>query len=144
MAEGVVGRAHIAAKSPSHHVRIVSLIIGNCGRQYSRQGAAEPREGSLMAIVRLIFVTVDPQDGAAAERLWKEECAPLMIKQRGCLSEELMKSVDTPGEYISYSVWESQESIDRYRESEAHQEIKQHGARLKSTCPPRVREYVLV
>ena len=51
-----------------------------------------------MAIVRLIFVTVSPENGAAAERLWKEECAPLMIRQEGCLSEELLKSVEVPGE----------------------------------------------
>ena len=97
-----------------------------------------------MAIVRLIFVTVKPEDGAAAERLWKEECAPLMIRQQGCLSEELLKSCEAPGEYISYSVWENQESIDRYRASAAHEKIKRHGARLEATQPPMVKEYVLV
>lgn len=97
-----------------------------------------------MAIVRLIFVTVDAHDGPAAERLWKEECAPLMIKQSGCLSEELLRSVEQPGEYISYSVWENQESIDRYRASAAHEEIKRHGAKLSTRAAPVVKEYVLV
>ena len=97
-----------------------------------------------MAIVRLIFVTVKAEDGAAAERLWKEECAPLMIRQEGCLSEELLRSLEVPGEFISYSVWESQESIDRYRESDSHEEIKRHGARLKTEKPPVVKEYALV
>jgi heme-degrading monooxygenase HmoA len=97
-----------------------------------------------MAIVRLIFVAVKPEDGPAAERLWKDECAPLMIRQEGCLSEELLKSMEAPGEYISYSVWESQESIDRYRSSAAHEEIKRHGASLATTSPPVVKEYTLV
>lgn len=97
-----------------------------------------------MAIVRLIFVTVKPEDGAAAERLWKDECAPLMIRQEGCLSEELLKSLEKPGEYISYSVWENQQCIDRYRASAAHEEIKRHGARLKTEQAPVVKEYVLV
>ena len=97
-----------------------------------------------MAIVRLIFVKVNPVDGPAAERLWKEECAPLMITQDGCLSEELLKSIEAPGEYISYSVWENQESIDRYRASEAHQQIKRHGGKLATTGPPLVKEYLLV
>ena len=97
-----------------------------------------------MAIVRLIFVKVNPADGPAAERLWKEECAPLMIKQEGCLSEELLKSIEGLGEYISYSVWENQASIDRYRASEAHQQIKRHGATLAAIDPPVVKEYVLV
>ena len=97
-----------------------------------------------MAIVRLIFVTVKPEDGAAAERLWKDECAPLMIGQEGCLSEELLRSLEAPGEYISYSVWENQESIDRYRASAAHEEIKRHGAGLAVAESPVVKEYELV
>ena len=97
-----------------------------------------------MAIVRLIFVTVKAEDAAAAERLWKDECAPLMIKQQGCLSEELLKSLENPGEFISYSVWENQESIDRYRASAAHEEIKRHGATLKTDKAPVVKEYALV
>ena len=97
-----------------------------------------------MAIVRLIFVTVKAGDSAAAKRLWKEECAPLMIRQEGCLSEELLESLETPGEFISYSVWESQDAIDRYRASDAHEEIKRHGARLKTEQPPVVKEYVFV
>jgi quinol monooxygenase YgiN len=97
-----------------------------------------------MAIVRLIFVKVDPADGPAAERLWKEECAPLMITQDGCLSEELLKSIEAPGEYISYSVWENQGAIDRYRASEAHQQIKRHSERLAAIGPPLVKEYALV
>ena len=97
-----------------------------------------------MAIVRLIFVRVKPEEGTAAERLWKDECAPLMIRQEGCLSEELLRSIEVPGEYISYSVWESQESIDRYRASAAHEEIKRHGATLRTEEPPVVKEYELV
>ena len=97
-----------------------------------------------MAIVRLIFVNLNPADGPAAERLWKEECAPLMITQDGCLSEELLKSLEAPGEYISYSVWENQAAIDRYRASDAHQQIKRHGGTLATTRPPVVKEYVLV
>ena len=97
-----------------------------------------------MAIVRLIFVTVQGTDSAAAKQLWKEECAPLMIRQEGCLSEELLESLETPGEFISYSVWQDQQAIDRYRASDAHEEIKRHGARLKTDQAPIVKEYALV
>ena len=97
-----------------------------------------------MPIVRLIFVKVDPADAPAAERLWKEECAPLMIRQEGCLSEELLRSIETPGEYISHSVWEDQACVERYRKSEAHQQIKRHGASLATMGAPVVKEYVLV
>ena len=97
-----------------------------------------------MAIVRLIFVRVKAEDAAAAERVWKTDCAPLMIKQKGCLSEELLKSTETPGEYISYAEWDSQASIDRYLKSADHQTIKRHAAALRTESPPVVKCYTLV
>ena len=96
-----------------------------------------------MPIVRLIFVTVDSGQADQAERTWKEHCAPLMIKQDGCLSEELLRCTDNPGEFISYSEWDSQESIDRYRRSSAHDEIKRHAGTLQSDRPT-VKRYVVV
>lgn len=97
-----------------------------------------------MSIVRLIFVTVKPEDAAAAERVWKADCAPLMIKQPGCLSEELLKSSEVPGEYISYAQWDSQASIDRYLASADHQLIKKHAQALRTQAPPVVKCYTLV
>jgi quinol monooxygenase YgiN len=97
-----------------------------------------------MSIVRLIFVTVKAEDASAAERVWKEDCAPLMIKQQGCLSEELLRSTEVPGEFISYAVWENQASIDRYRKSADHQLIKQHARSLKVEQSPIVKCYELV
>lgn len=97
-----------------------------------------------MSIVRLIFVKVSPKDVPAAERVWKEDCAPLMIKQKGCLSEKLLKSLDVPGELISYAEWDSQASIDRYLASADHQEIKKHARGLRSEQAPVVKCYELV
>ena len=97
-----------------------------------------------MALVRLIFVTVKAQDAAAAERVWKKDCAPLMIKQPGCQSEELLKSVDVPGEYISYAEWDSEASIERYLKSADHQTIKQHAQALRTESAPVVKCYTLV
>lgn len=97
-----------------------------------------------MSIVRLIFVRVDPADVDEAERLWKQECAPLMIKQEGCLSEELLKSMDVPGEFVSYAVWENQKNIDRYLASSDHQSIKSHARGLRNVQAPEVKNYMLV
>ena len=94
-----------------------------------------------MPIARLIYVSVDPQEMAAAERIWKEECAPLMIRQPGCLSEELLKCLDAPGEYISYSEWQDQASIDRYLASPAHEEIRQHTRGFQGGKRPSVKCY---
>ncbi len=84
-----------------------------------------------MPIVRLIHVKVDPGQSAEAEKIWKEDCAPLMIRQPGCLSEQLLKCIDAPGEYISYSEWDSQEAIDRYRASDDHKKIQSHSRTLQ-------------
>jgi quinol monooxygenase YgiN len=84
-----------------------------------------------MPIVRLISVTVKNDQVKPAIDLWKQHCAPLMIKQPGCLSEKLLECVDAPGEFISYSEWDSQASIDKYRKSEAHAEIQKHARGLQ-------------
>ena len=88
-----------------------------------------------MPIVRLIYVTVKPDQTKEAEHIWKTECAPLMIKQPGCLSEQLLKCLDSSGEYISYAEWDNQENIDRYLASAAHQEIVSHTRKLRSEKP---------
>ncbi len=88
-------------------------------------------KGVLMSIIRLIYVTVKPNQVKEAVSLWKNHCAPLMIKQSGCLSEKLLECVDAPGEFISYSEWDSQANIDKYRESQAHIEIQKHSRALQ-------------
>ena len=94
-----------------------------------------------MTVARLIYVKVNADQVAEAERIWKQECAPLMIQQPGCLSEELLKCLDEPGEYISYSEWQDQESIDRYLASDAHEEIRRHTRGLQSGERPVVKRY---
>lgn len=96
-----------------------------------------------MPIARLIYVKVSPDQADEAERVWKEECAPLMIKSPGCLSEELLKCLDEPDEYISYSEWEDDTSIDKYLESKEHEEIRRHTRGLQSGQRPVVKRYVI-
>ena len=96
-----------------------------------------------MSIIRLIHVNVDPSQIEEAERVWKEECAPLMIQQKGCISEQLLKCSDQPGELISYSEWEDQEAIDAYRESENHKKIQRH-ARVLQGAKAIVKRYTIV
>jgi heme-degrading monooxygenase HmoA len=61
----------------------------------------------------------------SAMRIWKTQCASLMIQQKGCLSEKLLRCRDAP-EFISYSEWESEAAIEAYRNSDAHKEIVRH------------------
>jgi heme-degrading monooxygenase HmoA len=100
-------------------------------------------EELIMPIVRLIFVRVVPEEAKNAEQIWKESCAPLMIQQPGCLSEKLLRSSDDAGEFISYSEWKDQQSIDAYRVSDAHEEIKKHARHLHGDRPS-VKRYEVV
>jgi heme-degrading monooxygenase HmoA len=85
-----------------------------------------------MSIIRLIHIKIDPSEKEKAERVWKTECAPLMIQQKGCISEKLLRSRGA-GEFISYSEWEGEQDIERYSSSEAHKEIVRHSRGLKGT-----------
>src|SRR2546421_2280681 len=97
----------------------------------------------MATIVRHIIVRASPDQGAEIERLWKADCAPLMIKRRGCLREELLRCREEPGEYISVGEWESQEAIDAYLNSEEHQTIKNHTRGLTGMAAT-VKSYELV
>ena len=79
-------------------------------------------------IARMIYVKVAREQIQEAVEDWKRVCAPLMIAQPGCLSEELLECNEDPEEFISLSRWEDMESINAYRTSEAHEKIK-HGTR---------------
>ena len=45
-----------------------------------------------MSIIRLIHIKIDPSETETAERIWKTECATLMISQKGCISEKLLRA----------------------------------------------------
>ena len=92
-------------------------------------------------ITRMVIVTLPPEKAAEAERLWRQECAPLMIQQPGCLGEEFLRSVDKPGEMISLQRWESKEAIEKYRTSAAHQEILKHTRGLMGVSHVEVKNY---
>src|SRR5918998_1660590 len=80
----------------------------------------------MATIARHIIVKAPPDKAGEIERLWKQDCAPLMIKVKGCLREELLRCREDPGEYISVSEWESQKAIDDYLKSDEYKEIVAH------------------
>jgi len=83
-----------------------------------------------MSLIRLIYITVDPSEVTKAMEIWKNECAPLMIKQKGCISEKLLRSREAH-EFISYSEWDSEADIATYANSAAHEEIVRHTRGVK-------------
>jgi heme-degrading monooxygenase HmoA len=92
-------------------------------------------------ITRMIYVNVPAAKAEEAMRLWKEDCAPLMIKQPGCVSEEFLRGRENTGEFISVSKWENQVAIDKYRQSEAHALIQKHTRGLMNVAKVEVKTY---
>lgn len=95
-------------------------------------------------ITRMIIVTVPPAKAAEAELFWKQECAPLMIEQHGCVNEPFLRSRENPGEFISCSTWENQAAIDAYRSGAAHEEIQKHSRALMDVAKVEVKSYEVV
>jgi heme-degrading monooxygenase HmoA len=95
-----------------------------------------------MSIIRLIHIKIDPTEMESALHVWKTECAPLMIQQRGCISEKLLHCRDAH-ELISYSEWDSEADIQAYRNSDAHKEIVRYARALKGS-KAEVKLYDLV
>ncbi len=95
-----------------------------------------------MSIIRLIHITIDPSEIETALQVWKKECAPLMIQQKGCISEKLLRCREAH-ELISYSEWASEADIEAYRNSDAHKEIVQHARSLRGS-KAKVKLYDLV
>ncbi len=96
-----------------------------------------------MPVAWLLYVNVGQEHSTEAERIWKQECAPLMIKAPGCMSERLLKCIDVPGEYISYSEWENEGALQQYLKSDTHKEITRHTKGLQTKGEPVDKRYEL-
>jgi quinol monooxygenase YgiN len=83
-----------------------------------------------MPIIRLIHIRIDPSETETAERIWKTACAPLVIAQNGCISQQLLRARE-PGEFIAYSEWETEADLERYMNSTAHKQILSHTRGVK-------------
>ena len=95
-----------------------------------------------MSIIRLIHIKIDASEVEKALQVWKKECAPLMIQQKGCISEKLLRCRGSH-ELISYSEWDTEADIELYRNSDAHKEIIRHSRALKGS-KAEVKLYDLV
>ncbi len=89
----------------------------------------------------MIYVQVPPDKIETAHKVWKEHCAPLMIGMKGCLSEQMLTSIENPGEMISMSTWDSLEDIEAYRRSKEHDEIQRRTRELLGGARATVKTY---
>jgi hypothetical protein len=77
-------RARLSGTCGKHDMGFVDVNFKNLG-------------GSIMPIVRLIFVRVVPEEAKNAEQIWKESWAPLMIKRLVAFRRNCSGRVMIPG-----------------------------------------------
>ena len=93
-----------------------------------------------MSIIRLVHMTYPAETANEAAESWKKNRGPLMAGQAGCQSEELLRCSDVPTEFVSYSVWDNEDSIRHYLESSAYHRIREEN-RQKGATHVTVRLY---
>jgi quinol monooxygenase YgiN len=68
-------------------------------------------------IVRLVKMTFHPENTAAFEAIF-EDSKDKIRGFEGCLHVELLRHIENPCIYFTYSHWESPEALEAYRHSE--------------------------
>ena len=56
-----------------------------CPNQIAHETLSWQPQEAAMSIIRLIHIKIDPTEMENALQVWKTECAPLMIQQKGCI-----------------------------------------------------------
>lgn len=68
-------------------------------------------------ITRLVKLTIDKNKIADFEKIFVSN-RDKIAGFPGCKSVKVMKDVNAPNIYFTYSIWESEEAINNYRSSE--------------------------
>jgi quinol monooxygenase YgiN len=73
--------------------------------------------------VRLTFGKVKLDKADELRKIYYEELIPIVKARKGCIDIFMMESVETPGELISLTSWESKADGDAYESSGTYQEM---------------------
>lgn len=68
-------------------------------------------------LIRLVRMQFRPQDVATFLALY-EHVEPIIAAQPGCRSVQLVRQIDDPAAFATWSVWDDQIALDAYRRSD--------------------------
>lgn len=68
-------------------------------------------------LVRIVEATARENRGSALESVYQDMVMPALEKTPGCLFAGLLQSINSPGNYASLTLWESEKQIQDYTES---------------------------
>ena len=90
----------------------------------ANQDVETARERSGAMFVRMTYTKIDPSRvGEARDFYNSEEVSGVIRQQQGYRSNYLLEAVDTPGEGISMTAWDSREDAEAYEQSGVYQEL---------------------
>jgi heme-degrading monooxygenase HmoA len=68
-------------------------------------------------LIRIVKLTFKPKNIALFEQIF-EDTKPYIQNFEGCNSVELLRDIKDPNVFFTYSTWESEDLLNRYRNSE--------------------------
>ena len=91
--------------------------------------------------VRMTYIKTDPASVDEVRDFYNsDEVSGVIRQQEGYRFHHLLESVDTPGEAISLTAWDSQEDAEAYEQSGTYKELVDK-IRNYITAPPELRSY---
>jgi quinol monooxygenase YgiN len=73
--------------------------------------------------MRFVQLNIKPESAAAFERFYNFRSAPALLDVEGCLFAHLIQSDKSASEFISFTVWASQEAAERYEAGGLYEEL---------------------
>jgi quinol monooxygenase YgiN len=74
-------------------------------------------------IIRIIFFSTTPDDLEKGKKIWDEEMAPLLKKQKGFVKAYRAMAQDEPGGGVMVQLWENKEDEETWRSNSEYQTI---------------------
>ena len=90
--------------------------------------------------VRLTYLSFLPGNVDEAKKIYNEELAPVVRKQKGNLDCRMLEPVDKADDYISMTTWDTKEDADAYQSSGVYKQLVDR-VREKFSKPPVLKVY---
>ena len=79
--------------------------------------------------MRFVQLGIKPEATVAFERFYNHRVGPTLLKVDGCVFAQLIRSTEHESEFISFTLWKTQEQAETYEDS------TQYGDLIKENVP---------
>ena len=90
--------------------------------------------------VRFTYLKFLPGKIDQAKKLYNDELAPVVRKQKGNIDCRILEPVDANDDYISMTLWDNQEDADHYHSSGVYKQLVDR-VRDALAAPPVLKVY---